>query len=197
MRCQHVELCLGVEIYGLGAHELSACLAYPFAPVACQNPICRNIPISWAWSLNIYRGLPCGALQAYLYTAFSQPPLCFKRPPSYSVKAGLSLQMELLTMDWLEPSIFRMRYLSLVVPNTTKESSTTKANSQELHGGLLFHSTTVSSMSLAFTMPSNLNSFLVLIKGLFGFRFTNPAVVSPEAMLEAAAQNSESNTHGF
>lgn len=117
--------------------------------------------------------------------------------PRTLFKATFSVQIELLTIDWLEPSIFRMRYLSLVVPNTTKESGTTKANSQELHGGLLFQSTTVSSMGFAFTIPSNLIPFLILIKGPFRFRFTNPAVMSPEAMMEASAQNSEGNKHGF
>ena len=104
MRYRHVELWLGVEIYRLGAHQLLAYLAYTFAPVARHMELGKSIFI-----------LRC-----------SQTPLCFK-PFSLVLRQDHPLGTDgVVSRGSARPSISKMRYLSLVIHNTTNEPSARK-----------------------------------------------------------------------
>lgn len=104
--------------------------------------------MSWAWSLNIYRGLPCGAGQEYFY------PALFSNTPWFQAFSLVLCQGHPLVTDGVvsrgsaHPSISKMRYLSLVIHNTTNESSAHK-------GGFLANAW-VSALSLHYRVLEGL-----------------------------------------
>lgn len=147
-----------------------------------------------------------GAGQENCYIALFSNPRCFKCAPSYFVKVILSLQMEFSSMDWL--TCLSLRWHSIhwscsIQPMWSGSSSRTfrirliEAGSQDLDGGLLFQSTTASSMGLVFATSSNLHCPFDSHLGTVWVSLHKSCCYVPEAMLKVAVQNGEGNKHGF